>query len=121
MTIYFDEPLGKVRLLIADLDEVAPILTDEHIEGYLGLNAENIHRAAADALDAIATTESLLSKAIRTQDLQTDGPKVATDLRKRATQLRAKADADDAAAADEPFFEIVSGAAFKPEGAECRW
>ncbi|KQN99694.1 hypothetical protein ASF21_12870 [Arthrobacter sp. Leaf234] len=122
MAIYYDQPIGKVRLLIADLDESAPILTDEHITGYLDLNDSSVHRAAADALDAIATTESLLSKAIRTQDLATDGPKVATDLRKRAAQLRAKADADDAAAKDEPFFEIVPFASsFRPEGAEYRW
>ncbi|MGV0109830.1 hypothetical protein [Arthrobacter sp. CP30] len=122
MAINYGEPVGRVRLLIADLDEDAFIFQDEHLNAYLSLNDENQQRAAADALDAMATTESLLSKAIRTQDLATDGPKVAADLRKRAAQLRAKADADDAAAADQPFFEIVPfGSSFKPEGAEYRW
>jgi hypothetical protein len=122
MPIDYASPVGRVRLLIADLDEAAHIFTDEHLTAYLALNDENLHRAAADALDAMATTESLLSKAIRTQDLATDGPKVAADLRKRAAQLRVKADADDAVAADGPFFEIVPFASnFHREGSEYRW
>lgn len=105
MAIDFTTALGKVRLLIADLDESAFIFTDDILNGYLSLNADSVHRAAADALDAIATTEVLLAKKIRTQDLSTDGPAVAAELRKQATGLRAKADTVDAAAAS--FFEIV--------------
>lgn len=118
MAINFDEPVGRVRLLTADLDEAEFILTDGMINAYLSMNDGNQYRAAADALDAMATTESLLSKAIRTQDVATDGPKVAADLRKRAATLRAKADAEDAAAADGSYFEIIPNGSYKPEGAE---
>jgi len=106
MAIDFTTPTGQVRLLTADLDEAAPLLTDEMIGGYLTLNSDNVLRAAADALDAIATSEVLVARKIRTQDLSTDGPAVAGELRKQAAVLRAKADDADAAAA-ESLFEII--------------
>ena len=119
MAIDFDQPIGRVRLLTADFDESALILTDEMITAYLDMNDGNQYRAAADALDAMATSEVLLSKVVRTQDLATDGPKVAADLRGKAAALRAKADREDEDAGS--FFEFVpfypTG---KPEGAEWR-
>lgn len=122
MAIDFTTHVGRVRLLIADLDESAFLLTNEVVDAYLGLHEENVYRAAADAMDAIATSETLLGKKIRTQDLQTDGPAVATDLRKRAAELRARADADDAKAADAgDVFEVIPFHPYgKPEGAEWR-
>jgi hypothetical protein len=100
-------PVGQVRLLIADTTESALTLTDQQVEGYLGLyggtaatsTLSQTRRAAADALDAIATSEALVSKVIRTHDLSTDGAKLADVLRKQAATLRAQADtADDDAA-----------------------
>ncbi|MCV2395927.1 hypothetical protein OEB99_16550 [Actinotalea sp. M2MS4P-6] len=105
---------GQVRLLIADVDETAPLLDDDAVNGYLALNGVTdptdtsdkaaTRRAAADALDAIASSESLISKKIRTQaGVSTDGPAVAADLRKHAAQLRAQAEEYD----DGGFFETV--------------
>lgn len=93
-----EKQLGQVRALIADLDTANQIFTDAQLTTYLELNdwdtgyKPGIYRAAADALDAIATSEVLTSKKIRTQDLSTDGPAVAAELRKQAEQLRGKAD-----------------------------
>jgi hypothetical protein len=104
----YDTPEGQVRLLIADVstDDTKRLLGDDAVTGFLTMNAGNIKRAAADALDAIADSEALVSKVIRTQDLQTDGAKVADSLRKHADRLRAQADtADDAE--DDGFFDIV--------------
>jgi hypothetical protein len=104
----YETPEGQVRLLIADVstDETKRLLGDGEITGYLAMNDANVKRAAADALDAIASSEALVSKVIRTQDLQTDGAKVADALRKHADRLRAQADtADDAD--DDGFFDIV--------------
>ena len=120
MAIDFTTPIGQVRLLTADFDESAPLLTDEHLRGYLELHSGNVNRAAADVMDAMATSESLLAKKIRTQDLQTDGPAVATHLRKRAAELRARADAEDAAALGDVFEVIPFHPYGKPEGAEWR-
>lgn len=125
----YTTPTGQVRLLIADL-ATPPLMEDDVLEGYLSMHGftgeadsierPGIWRAAADALDGIATSEVLTSKKIRTQDLSTDGPAVAAELRKQAAALRYKADQADAA--DDSFFEIIpfcspSG----PEGAEARW
>ena len=106
MAIDYSSAVGQVRLLTADVTEGDFLLEDDVITGYLSLNGDNVRRAAADALDAIASSETLVSKAIRTQDLATDGAKVADSLRKHAAVLRAQADdADDAA--DDGFFDVV--------------
>lgn len=104
-------PLGQVRLLINDTT-ADPVFADTDVAAFLAMEGDNVKRAAAQALDTIADDEALTSKAIRTQDLATDGPKVAESLRKRATALRAQADADD-----DGFFEIVpmNGCAGGPE------
>lgn len=126
----FKTPTGKVRLLTADMSE-PPEISDVILEGYLGLygwddtdptTAEDvcIWRASADALDAMATSELLTSKKIRTQDLATDGVAVAAELRKKATELRLRA--DEADAANDSFFEVIPyGWTPGPEGAENRW
>jgi hypothetical protein len=113
MAIDYATAAGQVRLLISDVDETRPVLSDDHVTGYLALHGLQpsdtdatraaIKRTAADALDAIATSEVLVSKVIRSQDLSTDGAKVADALRKHAAQLRAQADVDDDAAADVGF------------------
>lgn len=119
MAIDYTTPLGKVRLLTADLDGTAPLISDAVINGYLGLQSGNVYRAAADVLDAMATSEVLLSRKIRTQDVATDGPAVAAELRKQAATLRAKADAEDPEAS---FFEVIPFVdPFTPEAAEYRW
>lgn len=118
MPVDYTTPEGQVRLLIADVsdDPAKLVLTDAQVTGFLSLNAGNVRRAAADALDAIATSEALVSKVIRTQDLATDGAKVAAALQTKAAQLRAQADtADDAL--DDGLFDVVDTlpAATRPE------
>lgn len=118
MAIDYTKALSQLRLLISDVNELAYTITDDHVGGYLtmhGLTSTTVvtpadlpalKRAAADALDAIATSEALVSKVIRTQDLQTDGPKTAAALRAHAQALRAQAteaEADD----DGGTFEVA--------------
>jgi hypothetical protein len=95
VAIDYDSPIGKVRLLIADTDEANPLLSDGQITAFLSIESDRVKRAAAQALDAIATSEVLISKVIRTLDLQTDGAKVAAELRARAASLRQQDDEDD--------------------------
>ena len=100
MAIDYTQHVGQVRLLIADTDEDRLVLTDAQVAGYLTIQGASpavahpwqVRRAAADALDAIATSEVLVSKVMRTQDVSTDGAKVADALRKQAATLRAQAD-----------------------------
>lgn len=122
MAIDFTTAGGQVRLLVADVDETRLILTDEMINGFLsryGLEATAgagtfkrgpVNRAAADALDTIATSEALVLKVLGTVDgLKTDGAALADSLRKRAETLRKQADQDDSTADGEAgsFFGVV--------------
>lgn len=112
-------PERQVRLLINDPN--GAVFSPDEIADFLLLEDNSVKRAAAQALDTIADDEALTSKAIRTQDLATDGAKVADSLRKRAAALRAQADkADDDV--DEGFFALVplSGGGCGPELTEHR-
>lgn len=120
MPITFTQADGQVRLLVSDVNEANFILTDEMVAGYLaryGVEPTGpvtprapINRAAADALDAIASSEALVSKVMQTVDgLQTDGAKVANSLRTRADSLRRQADREDDMTVDgeDAYFGVV--------------
>lgn len=96
----------RVRLLIVDTDPANRLFSTLQIDDFLALNNGSVRRAAAQALDAIAANEALISKKITTQDLSTDGPAVARELRALATSLRAQADAGDGDA-ESTGFEVV--------------
>ncbi len=98
-----ETPEGQVRLLLNDVD-ASPVFTDDEITAFLAIEGGNVKRAAAQAIDTNADNEVLASKVLRTQDLQTDGAKLADALRKRAQSLRDQAIADEQA---EGYFEIV--------------
>lgn len=96
----YETPIKYVRVLIADM-ATSPLIDDQTLQTYLELQGWEdgarwaVYRAAADALEAIAVSEVLVSKVIRTQDLSTDGAKVAEALRKLAAGLRDQADNED--------------------------
>lgn len=104
--IDYSTEVGQMRLLLADTTPDQFVLTDEQLEGYLAIEDHNLKRAAAAALDAIASSEVLVSKVITTQDRSTDGAKVADALRKHAVALRARADAEDTV--DEESFFLLT-------------
>jgi hypothetical protein len=121
MPITFTQADGQVRLLVSDVDEANFILSDEMVAGYLARYGvlptgavtprAPINRAAADALDAIASSEALVSKVMQTVDgLQTDGAKVANSLRTRADSLRRQADREEDQTEDgtqDAYFGVV--------------
>lgn len=115
MAIDYSTPEGKVRLLIADLDEASPMVADTMITGYLDLHGGSVYRAAASVLDAMATSEVMLSKVIKTQDVSADGAKVAAELRAQANNLRIRAGEQEAidSGEEDSFFTFVP---FYPEG-----
>lgn len=89
------EAQDDVRLLIADTNPASRVFSTRQIAQFLRLNGDNVRRAAAQALDVMASNEALVSKVIKTQDLSTDGAKVAEALRKQAAELRRQADAGE--------------------------
>lgn len=107
--------LGTLRGLIPDMrklvdpaDELAPaayLFEDDHLQAFLNLSGDKPLLAAAMALMALATNEALVSKKIRTEDLSTDGPAVAGELRRLADSYRLQQGQADALANEE--FTIV--------------
>lgn len=95
MPIDYTTDLGKVRLLIPDTDEANQLFADDQISGFLTIEGGIVKRAAAAALETAASNEAVVSKVIRTQDLQTDGAKVSDALLKRAAELRRQVNEDD--------------------------
>lgn len=95
---------GQVRLLLNDV--AAPwVFTDAEIEAFLALAPDgNVKRAASRVISTNALNEALASKVITTQDVATDGAKLAAAMKALADGLTAEADADEAAAG---YFEIV--------------
>lgn len=121
-----DNAIAQIRALIADLGD-PPLLVDETLRAYLTLNgyaeeprASAVFRSAADALEAIAVSEVLISKKITTQDLSTDGPAVARELRELAAQFRRRAAEEDAT--NNGGFQVIdSMAGFHNEAEEWRF
>lgn len=100
---------GRVRLLITDTNTASPIFEDAEIDAFLGMYAQNVHRAAAEALDTIATSQALTLKVIKLLDLTTNGDLLGAELRARANQMRAMADTYDDGAAFDWAETVVDG------------
>lgn len=91
-------PVGQMRLLTSDSqlrkDPGDPSLpaayyySDADLEGFLAINGANLKLAAADVLMAFAVNESMVSKKIRKENLQTDGPAVSNAMRLLAQDYR---------------------------------
>jgi hypothetical protein len=110
--------VGQLRLLISDSQQRAdPInpaaaaayyFSDGFLTGFLAINSDNIWHAAADALSALAANESMVSKKIRKENLQTDGPAVTNALRLLAQDYRARGNkAQEVIDAEDGTFTIV--------------
>jgi hypothetical protein len=118
--------IEKVRVLIPDTEAVfnngtETLFSDTEIDTYLAVAGGNVLRAAGFAIMAIATSEALISKVIKTQDLGTDGAKVAEAMRKNAEVLFARADAE-LLAADAFYINILDpGISYPPELTEWNW
>jgi len=97
--------IGQVRLLVPDVEQLASavdptaspayLFSDPQIQALLSLYSSNIKRAAAQAKLVLATSEALINKVIKTDDLSTDGAKLAAELRAQAAFLMSEADKDD--------------------------
>ena len=119
--IDYETPLGMVRLYITDTSEdpAARLLTDDQIRGLLTAASDSVYGATARALRLIATSEVLVSKKIRTQDLQTDGPAVAAELRAQAKAYDDLAAAETGEHSFAGYVPPVPGRGYEAE--ELRW
>jgi len=90
--------IAIIRTLIPDTEAVfdgTTLFTDTEIGHYYTAGRGSILRAAAFAMLAIANSEAMISKVIRTQDLQTNGAQVADAFRRNAALLFDRADKED--------------------------
>ena len=102
-------PLGVVRLLVPDMTTDTGdasgnyMFSDAMITALLGLYSQNVKRAAARAIEIVATDQALLTKVIKTDDLSVNGATLADSLLKQAQALRDDANRDDALLTDGGF------------------
>lgn len=89
--------IGKVRMLIPDRVEDGAIFQDDEIGAYLSMNDSNVRRAAAEALETIASDEAMTLKVISTLDITTNGASTSSAIIERAKLLRKAADEADGA------------------------
>lgn len=89
-------PTGKVRMNIPDKDAATAFWTDEEIQALLTQEGDNVKRATAAALEAMASNEAYVQKVVRLMDISTDGARVSSALLERADKLRAQADEEEA-------------------------
>lgn len=103
----YSTPVGKIRTLIPDVEQVdymdtgvaEYMFSDAHLrtlyEISVGGATGRLYRAAASALRALAVSEGLIQKVIRTEDLQTDGAKLTSALLGAARALDDRAEQAD--------------------------
>ena len=114
----YSTPVGKLRLLTSDsvlrkdpADRTADpsyYYEDDALEAFLDMEGGNLKLAAADVLMSFASNDTLVSKKIRTETLQTDGPSVGAELRLQAQAYRLEGNsAQDNTDAEEGAFITV--------------
>lgn len=89
----FSSDTARLRLLIPDRVD-PPVFDDDELATFLALET-GLKRAAALALEVIASDEALTQKVIRVQNLSTDGAATARVLLGRAEKLRDQATQDE--------------------------
>lgn len=92
----YTDSVKLVRLLTGDKASDDYIFTNSEMEMFLELNNGSVYRAAADALDAIASNAAYTLKVVTVLDVTTNGQATADAIRASAVALRSKADTDDA-------------------------
>ncbi|UUW88463.1 hypothetical protein [Pimelobacter simplex] len=107
MAIDYSSKVGKVRLLINDVDEGNLVFPDDQLEAFLSLEHDSVKRAAAQAIDSQATNEALALKVLKDHQVQTDGAKLADAMRRHADSLRKQAREDEDAEDDGFYFDVI--------------
>jgi hypothetical protein len=94
-------------MLVPDRAIDSYFFDDSEIDAFLTMEGDTVKKAAALALEIMASDEAYVQKAIRLMDLTTNGPATAAALMSRAKLLRDQADAEAAAASTVGEFDIA--------------
>ncbi len=106
------EDVANIRVLIPDTDAIYGnagdeyLFADEELERFFAVGG-SVLRAAGLAMIAVGNSESLISKVIVTQDLETDGAKAQKEWREAGRALLREAALMDIGEG-EAFFEIIN-------------
>lgn len=121
--VAYNTPVGQVRALIPDVEQLPNMqstsltpefmFTDEHLQALIAIENGSIKRAAAAACEVLGTSEAIISKVIKTEDLQTDGAKLMGQFLSRAKALRADALREESEGED--VFEVIPYVLFPPQ------
>lgn len=99
MTYTYDlsTAIGQVRLLCRDNVEADAVFTDAEIQAYLTMEGSSVKKAAAQALDDIASSETQILEITSKMGVSSTPAAIAADLRARAKELRRQAEEEDGA------------------------
>lgn len=121
--VAYDTTVGQVRALIPDVEQLPNmqnpaaaaeyLFTDAHLQAFIDIENGNVKRAAALACEALGTSEAIISKVIKTEDLQTDGAKTMGQFINRARMLRLDAQREDEIGED--VFEVIPYVLYPPQ------
>jgi hypothetical protein len=100
--------LGKVRALISDTNAASVILGDAKINAFLSMKSNDLYATAALALNAIATSKSLLAKKKSSGDYSEDLTAIAKECRATAAIYQEMSENIPAEAQAEGFFNDFS-------------
>lgn len=95
------EDISQLRTMIPDAEPIFGdaedeyLFTDDELNNFLAIGRGSVLRAAGYAKIAIGDSEALISKVIRTQDLQTNGAAVADAFRKSGQLLLERGDKEE--------------------------
>lgn len=102
--------IGKVRLLLMDMDVSSPIFPDDlQIQALLDMELGDVKQGAALGMETIAGNRALVLQVIQLLDLKTDGASVAKAMLSVAQRLRDTANSDWAGI---DFAEVVDDSMF---------
>jgi hypothetical protein len=94
-TVDYTTDIGKVRLLLSDVDSTNPIFPDDQqIQTLLNLELGDIKQACALGLETIAGNRAMIQKVSQLLDLKTDGKSTAQGLLAVAKQHRDNSNLD---------------------------
>lgn len=106
------EDVLDIRTLIPDTDAIygpsanENLFSDVEIGRFFRLGGNNALRGAGLAMIAVGNSESLISKVIVTQDLETDGAKAQKEWREAGMALLKRADIEEALGVND-VFELI--------------
>lgn len=119
----YASPVGQIRSLTSDTEQydydqngtLRYRQSDDVLQSFLAISRDKFYSAAALALMALASNEVLVSKVIRSEDLQTNGAAVAAELRLEAQRyLQMQKDEDSEAAYEDAFLIVDHGYPYTP-------